>query len=140
MPLQAPKKKWLTNFGNYILSLRCTLTAQEYWGILFFSCICLFNPLLSLGVVAFIAFKTTRVEMQLSPVPIELPSIVLHIQMNHIQSLIEAIESNPEILYVHHKKQSLLAWCQYYKNPNAQSVITQMMKKHPQSDYPSIAA
>ena len=140
MPLQSAKKHWRTTLTSFVLSLRCTLSPQEYWGILFFSCFCLFLPKLWFVVAGFLIYKIERVEMKLRPIPLELPNIVLHIQMNHIQSLTDAIESNPEILYAQYKKQSLLAWCQYYKNPNAQILITQLMEKHPHIEQTSIAA
>jgi hypothetical protein len=126
-------KNTFTNIANFFFSLRCQLSIAEYWGLLFFACISLFVPKLWFAIFGYILFKTSRVEMRLNPLPVELPNIVLHIQMNHIDSLTKAIESNPELLYLQYKRQSLLAWCQYYKNPRAQSVIIQLMAKHPQS-------
>jgi hypothetical protein len=133
MPASNRKKILFTVITNFFLSLRCQLSVSEYWGLLFFACISLFVPKLWFAVFGYVLFKTSRVEMILNPLPVELPNIVLHIQMNHIDSLTKAIESNPEILYLHYKRQNLLAWCQYYKNPRAQSVIMQLMAKHPQS-------
>jgi hypothetical protein len=133
MALKETKKNWRTVMLSFFSSLRCQLSIGEYWGLLFFSCVSLFVPKLWFAVFGYIFFKTTRVEMKLNPLPVELPNIVLHIQLNHIESLTKAIESNPEILYLQYKRQNLLAWCQYYKNPRAQSVILQLMAKHPQS-------
>lgn len=57
--------------------------------------------------------------------------VVNSVQMNQLQKLSEAIEANPDILYCDYQRRSLIAWCRYYKNTNAQELIIQMMKKYP---------
>ncbi|AUO00109.1 hypothetical protein DOM21_00175 [Bacteriovorax stolpii] len=64
----------------------------------------------------------------------ELEQIILFIQMNHLQSLTEAIEGNPGLLYLCHKKRSLLYWCSHYNNTKAHMVVIQLIKKYPKEN------
>lgn len=64
----------------------------------------------------------------------ELEKIILFIQMNHLQSLTEAIESNPALLYLCHKKRPLLYWCTHYNNTKAHMVVIQLIKKYPKEN------
>lgn len=66
--------------------------------------------------------------------PDKLEQLILFIHMNHLQSLAEAIESNPELLYCDYKKKSLPYWCKHYNNTKALIVVTQMTQKYPKEE------
>ncbi len=61
----------------------------------------------------------------------DIEQIVLFIQTNRLQSLTEAIEANPELLHLEHKRRSLLFWCSHYNNPKAQMLVVHLTKKYP---------
>lgn len=73
-------------------------------------------------------------------IPLTLEQTILFIQMNHLQSLTEAIEQNPELLYMDYKKKSLLYWCKHYKNTKAHTVILQLMKRYPSNIVQNLSA
>ncbi len=110
-----------------------SLAIKDYWVILFISCFALYSPLLWFVCVAFLCYKT-YVRFQHSHI-VEIENaqsiVVQSLQLNQLQCLSEAIESNPEILYCDYQRRSLIAWCRYYKNTRAQELIIQLMKKYP---------
>lgn len=113
--------------------LEVSLIANDYWAMLFILCISLFYTKLIILIPIYILFKThkriKKEEAELAPK--ELEQLVLYIQMNHLQSLTEAIESNPILLHGYYKKKTLLSWCKAYNNTKALMVVIQMTKKYP---------
>lgn len=115
----------------------CSLGARDYWCLLLIGCISLFISKLAWIIPAYLLFKTTTKKIQFayqSAIPKEVEQVVHFIQSNHLQSLTEAIESNPDLLYCDYKKQSLLSWCKYYNNTKALMVVIQMSKKYPRRE------
>ncbi len=127
-------------WGEYFYSLfspiNVALDTQDYWGLLFICCISLFQPKLLFLIVIYMAFKTNRrvAQEELNEQPKEVEQLILFIHMNHLQSLTEAIESNPQLLYCDYKKKSLLHWCKHYNNTKALMVIIQMTQKYPKKE------
>ena len=116
--------------------LKLSLDTHDYWGLLFIGCLSLFIPLLSIVAVVYLLFKINRrtVVQELKEQPQEIEQLILFIHMNHLQSLTEAIESNPQLLYMDYKKKSLWHWCNHYNNTKALMVITQMTQKYPKTE------
>jgi hypothetical protein len=140
LQIEGNKKDWKEKILNFLTSLRCPLSINEYWSVLFIACLSLFMPKLWIGLFAFFFYKTHREKMVLRPALVDLPNLVLHIQMNHLTSLTSYVERNPEILYYQYKNLSLLSWCIYYKNQAAHSAISDLMKKHPRPTAPTSMA
>lgn len=117
-----------------LTTLEFKLITTDYWTLLFIGCLSLFIPFLWASLPLYLIFKTKRKEhkaVQTKRINCDLPEVVLFIQRNHLQSLSQAIESNPDILYSEYKNQNLLSWCKHYNNAKALSVIIQMTKKYP---------
>ena len=79
------------------------------------------------------------VRKELPVAPDEIEEIVAFIQKNHLQSLTEAIESNPILLHCEFKKRDLLSWCKFYNNTKALMVVIHMTKKYPREKMPQAA-
>lgn len=110
-----------------------SLVAKDFWTLLFISCLALYVPLLWTAFFFYLCFKTL-VQFKLENITEKENvqcEVVNSVQMNQLQKLSEAIEANPDILYCDYQRRSLIAWCRYYKNTNAQELIIQMMKKYP---------
>ncbi len=140
-----PHPSRLRNTKEYIYSLllpfESSLTSNDLWGMVFVLAIALFIPPLAWLIPIYVICKTNRrvVAREKEDFPKELEQAVLFIQMNHLQSLTEAIESNPGLLHAVYKKHSLLHWCKYYNNTKALMVVIQLLKKYPKESS-SIAA
>lgn len=117
------------------IPLKLSLDTHDYWGLLFIGCLSLFVPLLSIVAIVYLMFKINRrtIVQELKEQPPEIEQLILFIHMNHLQSLTEAIESNPQLLYMDYKKKSLLHWCKHYNNTKALMVINQMTQKYPKT-------
>lgn len=124
---------WGEYFYSIFSPITVSLDTHDYWGLLFIGCISLFQPKLFFLAIIYMALKTNRrvAERELKEQPSEVEQLILFIHMNHLQSLTEAIESNPQLLYCDYKKKSLLHWCKHYNNTKALMVITQMTQKYP---------
>lgn len=133
MSLRNLKKHWFDYSFSLAFPFEVSLIAQDYWGMLLVTCIGLFIPKLIFIIPVYILLKThKRVKKEETEAhPRELEQLVLFIQMNHLQSLTEAIESNPVLLYGMYKKKTLLCWCKAYNNTKALMVVIQMTKKYP---------
>lgn len=118
------------------LSVVSSLTSNDAWILVFLGAVSLFVPALWSLVFLYVAMNTTvrSIKRELKEVPGNLEQILLFIQMNHLQSLTEAIELDPHILYLDYKKHSLLYWCNHYNNTKAQMVIVQLIKKYPKEN------
>lgn len=126
-------RNWMEYLYNITLPIESSIERNDLWGILFIGSIALFVPPLFFFALIYVALKTNvriaeREEKEKSK---ELEQLILFIQVNHLQSLTEAIEANPGLLYLNHKKHSLLYWCKYYNNSKAHLVIVQMIRKYP---------
>lgn len=121
---------------SFLLPFEVCLIGNDYWVLLFISCLALFEPRLFFGVVIYMLFKTNRrvSSMEKKHLPSDLEKLVLFIHMNHLQSFTEAIESNPNLLYCDYKKKSLLNWCKFYNNTKALGVVIQMTQKYPKEE------
>lgn len=111
------------------------LGPNDFWVIMFIGCVSLFIPKLAWIIPLFLLLKTSKrcsvsKSKKILP-PKEMEQIVLFIQRNKLESLTEAIESNPTILHCDYKKQTLLSWCKFYNNTKALMVVLQMIKKYP---------
>ncbi|MBC7427897.1 MAG: hypothetical protein H7336_04740 [Bacteriovorax sp.] len=116
------------------------LIANDYWALLFICCISLFVHKLFFCVFIYMAFKIKKVDKradlrEIYEQPKEIDRLILFIHMNHLQSLTEAIESNPQLLYCDYKKKSLTHWCKHYNNTKAILVINQMIQKYPKEAF-----
>lgn len=133
MSLRNLKKHWFDYSFSLAFPLEVSLIAQDYWCMLLIMCVGLFIPKLITLIPIYILLKTHRrvKKEEFEANPRELEQLVLFIQMNHLQSLTEAIESNPILLYGMYKKKTLLCWCKAYNNTKALMVIIQMTKKYP---------
>ena len=111
-----------------------SLTSNEFWTILFISCLALYAPIIWSALIFFLAFKLRMQMTRDTVVAIENAqcSIVLSVQLNRLEELGKLIEENPSVLYCDYQRRSLVAWCRYYKNTKAQELIIRMMKKYPQ--------
>ena len=128
------KKIWWKYFLAILFPVKASLIKEEYWSILFILCFAIFYPKLILPVWIFMIYKTNFSVVSNNEIkqdPEEIEKLVLYIHMNHLQSLTEAIESNPQLLYCDYKKKSLLHWCKVYGNTKAFSVVAQMTQKYP---------
>lgn len=112
-----------------------SLATKDYWTMLFISCLALFAPVLWTALLIFVAYKIFSHVMNAGFIHIELIKNVVFkfLSKNNLQDLELAIEANPEVLYCEYQQKSLEAWCRYYKNPKAQELIVQMMKKYPRN-------
>lgn len=124
------------SFIKLLSSLEFNLIPTDYWTLLFIGCLSLFVPFLWASLPVYLIFKTKRKSHK--PLPVlstkcPVSEVVLFIQRNHLKSLSQAIDSNPDILYCEYKNQDLLMWCKHYNNSKAQSVIIQMTKKYPKT-------
>ncbi len=127
------KKTWWKYVLNILFPIEATLIKEEYWSVLFISCFAMFYPKLLLPIWIYLVYKTnfSIADEEIKQRPDEIEKLVLYIHMNHLQSLTEAIESNPQLLYCDYKKKSLLHWCKVYNNTKALSVVIQMTQKYP---------
>ncbi len=132
-----PHPSRLRNTKEYIYSLllpfESSLTSNDIWGMVFILAVALFIPPLAWTIPIYVICKTNRrvAAKEKEEFPKEIEQAVLFIQMNHLQSLTEAIETNPNLLHAVYKKQSLLHWCKYYNNTKALMVVIQLLKKYP---------
>lgn len=110
-----------------------SLATKDYWTILFLACLALYAPILWAACGLFLCYKTHLQFRFKHRVAIEnvQNTIVKCVELNQLQKLSEAIETNPDILYCDFQRRSLIAWCRYYKNTSAQELIIQLMKKYP---------
>ena len=110
-----------------------SLATKDYWTLLFISCLALYAPILWAAFAIYLFIKTLN-QFQINNL-IEKENvqsnIVESVQANQLQKIIETIDANPDILYCDYQRRSLIAWCRYYKNTEAQELIIQMMKKYP---------
>jgi hypothetical protein len=118
------------------LPIEIRLVANDFWVMLFICCISLFVHKLFFSVFIYLIFKIRKVDKkadlrEIYEPPKEVEQLILFIHMNHLQSLTEAIESNPQLLYCDYKKKSLVHWCKHYNNTKAILVIHQMSQKYP---------
>ncbi len=65
--------------------------------------------------------------------PERLGKVILCIQMNHLQSLTEIFEEDPELLTLNYKKKSLHYWCKHYNNTKAHALIIELTKQNASS-------
>lgn len=127
-------KLFITFFNNHEIHL----FSNDYWTLLFMGCLSLFAPVLWVCVPFYLCLRIKKKSPFVAAVikvrrQCPFSDAVLYIQRNHINSLSEAIESNPELLYGEYKNQNLLMWCKHYNNFKAQSVVIQMTKKYPRT-------
>jgi vacuolar-type H+-ATPase catalytic subunit A/Vma1 len=120
------------------------LGPNDFWAIMFIGCLSLFVPKLAFIIPIYVLFNTTKRrslgKAKRIQAPKEMEQIVLFIQSNKLESLTEAIESNPTILHCDYKKQTLLSWCKFYNNTKALMVVLQMIKKYPPEKTYAMAA
>jgi hypothetical protein len=133
-------KLWNKHLSNYFSQIEMRLVANDYWCLLFICCISLYIHKLFFGVFVYMAFKVTKIDKRadlraIYEPPKEIDQIILFIHMNHLQSLSDAIESNPQLLYCDYKKKSLIHWCKHYNNTNAIVMINQMTQKYPKETF-----
>jgi hypothetical protein len=117
---------------SFSFPLETSLGVNDYWALLFICCVSLFEHKLLLTIPIYISLKTTKrmaIKSSKKPCP-ELGQIVSFIKMNHLQSLGEALESNPSLLHCEYKKKNLLSWCEFYNNTKAMNVVSQIHKKY----------
>lgn len=127
------RKNWKSYLFSRSFPLESCLAINDYWAMLFICCVSLFMHKLLWVIPIYILFKTNVriVVKEAKAHPPELEQMVSFIQLNHLQSLTEAIESNPTLLHYEYKKKDLLSWCKFYNNTKALMVIIQMSKKYP---------
>lgn len=126
---------------SILLPFESSLTSNDLWGMVFVLSIALFIPQLFWLIPIYVILKTNRriAAKEEEEFPKEIEQVILFIQMNHLQSLTEAIEANPRLLYALYKKSSLLHWCKYYNNTKALMVVIQLQKKFPNQKEPKAA-
>ena len=61
--------------------------------------------------------------------PERIGQVILCIQMNHLQTLTEMFEDDPELLTQKYKKKSLHFWCKHYNNTKAHALILELTKQ-----------
>lgn len=133
-------KVWNKRISKVALPIEMQLVANDYWALLFICCVSLFAHKIFFGVFIYMVFKIKKIHKrsdlrEIYEPPKELEQLILFIHMNHLQSLTEAIESNPQLLYCDYKKKSLIHWCRHYNNTKAILVINQMTQKYPRDGY-----
>lgn len=137
-------KDGLDQISSFSLPFVIGLGPGDFWVLMFMGCISLFIPKLGLAIPVYLLFKTSKrsslPKSRSIQAPKEMEQIVLFIQSNKLESLTEAIESNPNILHCNYKKQTLLSWCKFYNNTKALMVVLQMIKKYPPEKAMSMAA
>lgn len=137
-------KDGFEHLSTFSLPFVIGLGPNDFWVIMFIGCLSLFVTKLAFIIPIYLMFKTTRrpvvSKAQKIQPPKEMEQIVLFIQSNKLESLTEAIESNPKILHCDYKKQTLLSWCKFYNNTKALMVVLQMIKKYPPEKAYSMAA
>lgn len=134
-------KNWKGIIANFQFPLESSMGVNDYWALLFICCVSLFAHKLLWAIPIYIALKTNKrlvLKKKSKPCP-ELAQIVSYIKMNHLQSLTEALESNPSLLLCEYKKRSLHSWCEYYKNPKASTVIAQIGNRNSSEKKPMAA-
>jgi hypothetical protein len=136
------KNSWRQAVFSRSFPLESRLGKNDFWVMLFICCLSLFAHKLFWFIPAYILYKTrirmvVKKEMPIAPPEIE--QIVSFIQMNRLQSLTEAIESNPLLLHCEFKKKDLLSWCKFYNNTKALMVVIHMTKKYPLEKMPQAA-
>ena len=127
-----PVKRWKQSLSNFSFPYVVGLGVNDYWAILFIGCISLFAPKILWVLPIYFLLKTHKrliIKSHLKSRP-ELGQIVTFIKMNHLQSLSEALESNPSLIYCEYKKKSLMSWCEHYNNASAQKIISQISSKN----------
>lgn len=124
------------------LYLYHSLASKDYWTILFISCLALYAPALWAACALFLCYKTQTQFKQIHIAQIESAqhAIVQSIELNQLQKLSDAIETNPEILYFEYQRRTLIAWCKYYKNTRAQELVMDLMNKYPKGSKELMAA
>jgi len=137
-------KDGIEDLSTFSLPFVIGLGPSDFWAIMFTGCLSLFVPKLAFIIPVYILFKTTKRRSlgrakRIQP-PKEMEQIVLFIQSNKLESLTEAIESNPSILHCDYQKQTLLSWCKFYNNTKALMVVLQMIKKYPPEKAYAMAA
>ncbi len=122
---------------NKLIKFELQLLTPDYWILLFLGCLSLFLSIMWISLPFYLALKVRKrsdTQPALNPMTkCPLSEVVLYIQRNHLKSLSQAIESNPDLLYKEYKNQNLLMWCKHYNNSKAQSVVLQLSKKYPKT-------
>lgn len=126
------------SFFKLFNNLEINLFSNDYWTLLFMACLSLYAPVLFICMPCYLALRVKKKSPSLRNIlrfkdKCPISEAILFIQRNHINSLTQAIESNPELLYSVYKNQSLLMWCKHYNNSKAQSVVLTMAKKYPKT-------
>ncbi|MDO9182658.1 MAG: hypothetical protein Q7U04_09630 [Bacteriovorax sp.] len=132
-------KKNLRNYKALLFVLEAplclcnSLGARDCWTILFISCLALYAPICWASLVMFLCYKVYSQFLQNNIMAKEIVQcdVVLSVELNKLQKLSDAIDANPDVLYCDYQRRSLIAWCRYYKNTQAQELIITMMKKYP---------
>lgn len=116
-----------------------SLATKDYWTLLFISCLALYAPILWTAFGIYLCYKThAQFQHNTLTEKEHVQNVIIQsVQMNRLEELSQAIESNPDILYCDYQRRSLVAWCRYYKNTKAQELIMHLMKKYPKE---SVAA
>jgi hypothetical protein len=138
---KVPIYKWKDTFSNFYFPFESCMGVNDYWALLFICCFSLFLPKLLWAIPLYIALKTNKrmvLKKTKKPSP-ELAQIVSYIKMNHLQSLTEALESNPSLILCEYKNKSLHSWCEFYNNPKAGTVISQISNKNSAEKKPMAA-
>jgi hypothetical protein len=137
-------KDGIEYLSTFSLPFVIGLGPNDFWAIMFIGCLSLFVPKLAFIIPIYVLFNTTKRRShgiaKRIQAPKEMEQIVLFIQSNKLESLTEAIESNPTILHCDYKKQTLLSWCKFYNNTKALMVVLQMIKKYPPEKAYAMAA
>ena len=127
------KNNLIPFFLNNPFKLYNFLDAKDFWTLLFISCLALFVPYFWGSCILFLIYKMITQVQKNSILELENfhCDIVRAVELNQLESLNNAIDANPEILYCVYQRRSLVAWCRYYKNTRAQELIMQGMLKYP---------
>lgn len=139
-------KKSFKAYSLFLLSspfhLYRSMTAKDFWSLLFLSCLALYVPVLWVACALFVCYKIfSQVQQNNIEEQESIQCIVVQsVEFNRLQVLSDAIEANPDILYCVYQRRSLVAWCRYYKNTRALELILQMMEKYPNTNKVEMAA
>lgn len=126
-------RNWAKNAMRYARTFENHLETNDYWALLFISCISLYISYLWLVIPIYLFIKVQRrpaLAYRASPGG-EIEQVINYIRLDHLESLQIAITANPDLLHASYKKQCLLSWCKFYNNPKAQLIVAELSKKYP---------
>lgn len=124
-------KTWKAALATKSFPFEFSLGANDYWAMLFVCCISLFAPKLFWLIPLYLGSKMSKkiIVKKSRTQQSELALAITFIETNQLESLCEAIESNPTLLQCEYKHKTLLSWCEFYHNTNAFMVVDKIRKK-----------